>query len=163
MTFSTINDLLAWRFFYLITQLDRYRRNMLRGCSSTIRRHLWTHLYLCQIPTHMHSCACMSYSICECLDVCHLMSWWLWPLNVWCDQWCEKRISSLEVKRVCFDILRRERHRQGGLLDVCPVNSFAQGNILPDCVRLPSYKAPVCLCGLPMYDGLEPKLLVFAS
>lgn len=42
----------------------------------------------------------------------------------------------MEVKRVCFDILRRERHIRGGLLDVCPVDSFAQGNILSDCAVL---------------------------
>lgn len=33
---------------------------------------------------------------------------------------------------MCFDILRREKHRRGRLLDVCHVNSFAQGNILCD-------------------------------
>lgn len=35
---------------------------------------------------------------------------------------------------MCFDILRRGRLRQGRLLDVCPVDTLAQGNILSDCV-----------------------------
>lgn len=93
-----------------------------------------------------------------------------------CSSLCKAEVTagvrrgsgSLQVKRVCFDILRRERHGRGWggvglwrwLYDVCPVDSFAQGNILSHCMWGSHLAGLLCACVACWHTVAEP-LLVF--
>lgn len=80
--------------------------------------HLWclsVVFWSSQIPVRVCSYTSAMYYVCVHTGcVSHVGR--LYPLNVGCDHWCEERIWSVEVKKVCFDTLRSSSTNEGNSL-----------------------------------------------
>lgn len=113
-------------------------------------------VYFCaQVPVNLHPSTWMSYRRAS----CRLMSRRRWPLNVWHVHWCEETILKSGGQEGPALTHRGERERpRRGPLDVCLVDSSTRGSIRCDCKGPPAHRAPVCLTGLPINDGLAPRL-----